>query len=130
MAKKQYLLVNIEQDLSKLNGSVFWRLTFLDLDDYSQWETAIDPSYRNFTRSNWDHVVYDTEPFGIYEGLIQTARKTLDGTGVLTADSYPAKIACVASHEEIMQVLESLLQASHPHTQQGQQARHFHTIFS
>jgi hypothetical protein len=126
MAKKQYLLVNIEQDLSRLNGSVFWRLTFLDLDDYTTWETSVDSSYRNFTRSNWDYVVSDTEPYGIYEGLIQTARKTRDGTGVLTADSYPDKIACVATHEELMQVLETLLQES----QLARQTNTFHTIFS
>jgi hypothetical protein len=108
MAKKQYLLVNIEEDLSKLNGSVFWRLTFLDLDDYSTWETTVDHSYRNFSRSGWDRVINDSRPFGIYEGLRQTARKTREGNGVLTADSHPDKVACVDSHAEIVTILEEL----------------------
>ena len=108
MARKQYLLVNIEEDLSKLNGSVYWRLTFLDLDDYSTWETTVDHSYRNFSRCGWDSIINDSRPFGIYEGLRQTARKTRDGNGVLTADSRPDKIACVDSHEEIFTILEEL----------------------
>lgn len=127
MAKKQYLLVNIEEDLSKLNGTVYWRLTFLDVTHHpevTQWEMIVDPAYRNFARSGWDQVIRDPEPFGLYENLRATQRRTQSGTGVLTADSHPEKIAWVATHEEIFTVLEGL-QADQADEYRGQFARLF-----
>ena len=73
------------------NGVTMWRLTFYSLEDGSLWEMTVDPTYRNFRRSGWDHVVEHAQPWGAYQGLRRTRRTTQDGTGVLTADS-PASI--------------------------------------
>jgi hypothetical protein len=64
-----------------------WRLTFYSLEDGTLWEMTVDPSYRNFRRSGWEHVVEHESPWGAYQNLRRTARRTQDGTGVLTADS-------------------------------------------
>lgn len=106
--KGEWLLVNVEEDLSKLNGNVFWRLTFLNVLDNTVWETTVDGSYRNFSRSGWDRIVSDPNPWGVYAGLKRSKRTARSGNGVITADSKPEKAHPLASFEEVERVVEGI----------------------
>ena len=86
--KQKYILVECNSQPSR-NGVTMWRMTFYCLDDGSLWETTVDPTYKNFRRSGWDHIVEHDNPWGVYEGMKRTKRKTQDGTPVLSADSKP-----------------------------------------
>jgi hypothetical protein len=82
----QYILVNCEEGHSQLNGGRFWRLTFQSLDDGTTHEMTVDPAYKNFKRSGWNHVVTDPYPYGVYEGLRRTNKTTAKGVPVVSAD--------------------------------------------
>lgn len=109
MAKKEeWLLVLVEEGLSRLNGNVFWRLTYMNIADKSIWEMTVDGSYRNFSRNGWDRVVSDPNPWGIYTGLKRTSRVARSGNGVLTADGHPEKRIQIESFEEIEKIVQGL----------------------
>jgi hypothetical protein len=82
----EYILVNIEQSRSRLNGGDFWRLTFQSLDDGLTYEMTVDPAYTNFKRSGWNQVVQDEYPYGVYAGLRRTDKRTRTGVPVVSAD--------------------------------------------
>lgn len=84
---RQYILVDRQEQMSRLNHVRMWRLTFYSLDDGHLFETTVDASYRNFRSQGWDHVVEDPSPWGVYEGLRRSSRRTAEGMPVLTADS-------------------------------------------
>ena len=107
--KKQYLLVDITEEISRLNGSTCWHITFLDLDDYSTWEMFVDSCYRNFSRSNWDQVVYAENPYGIYSNLKRSKKTSKRGNGILNADSHPEMDIQVASYEDVIKIIEGLV---------------------
>jgi len=104
----EWLLVDITEDLSRLNGNVYWRLTFLNVIDNTIWETTVDGSYRNFSRSGWDRIVSDPNPWGIYSGLKRSKRTARSGNGVITADSRPEKAHPIESFEEVERVVEGI----------------------
>ena len=56
-----YLLVYVESfEASRLTGSPFWRLTFMQVsDDYTieLFHCDVDESMDNFTRSGWREIV-------------------------------------------------------------------------
>lgn len=103
---RQYLLTKIEHEFGKLNSNSIHRIYFLDLEDMEEYVTIVDESFRNFTRSNWHTLCYyqDT-PYGIYTGLVRTAKKTKAGTPVISADSYPQMIEPL-TREELIAVIE------------------------
>jgi hypothetical protein len=83
----EYILIDIQQQPSRLNGVTMWRLTFYCLDDGTVHEMTVDNSYVNFKRSGWDHVVTDPCPWGVYRDLKRTKRQTRRGVAVVSADS-------------------------------------------
>ena len=87
----EYILVNIEQGRSQLNGGEFWRLTFQSLDDGLVYEMTVDPAYNNFRRSGWNQIVTDEYPYGVYTGLKRTQKQTRRGVPIVSADG-PARI--------------------------------------
>lgn len=88
---KKYILVERNSQPSR-NGVTMWRLTFYCLDDGSLWEMTVDPTYKNFRRSGWDHIVESECPWGVYTGLRRTRRITRTNMPVLTADGLPELI--------------------------------------
>ena len=82
----EYILVNIQEGRSAINGGPFWRLTFQSLDDGQTYEMTVDPAYNNFKRSGWDRVVQDDYPFGVYTGLKRTNKPTNKGVPIVSAD--------------------------------------------
>jgi hypothetical protein len=104
----EYILVNIEESVSHLNGGRYWRLTFVSLDDGTTHEMTVDPAYTNFRRSGWNHVVADPYPFGCYTGLKRTKKTTKKGVPVVSADG-PARIIyrCV-NDEELAGLVQAL----------------------
>ena len=107
MAKQQhkYILVDRQQQPSRLNGVQMWRLTFYCLDDGTTWDMTVDSSYRNFKRQGWDHVVEDPRPWGVYQGLRRTDRVTRDNRPVLTADGQAELIYRCEDQDEADQLV-------------------------
>jgi hypothetical protein len=85
-----YVLVDQDQRPGR-NAVTMWRLTFYCVDDATLWEMTVDPTYDNFKRSGWDHVVRDENSYGVYADLKRTGRHTREGTPIVSADS-PARI--------------------------------------
>ena len=88
-----YLLVCRESfEASRLTGSPFWRLTFMQVtDDYTceLFHCDVDESMDNFTRSGWREIVTKPNPLAVYGGLRLSKRTSSDGLPVITADSRP-----------------------------------------
>jgi hypothetical protein len=99
----EYILIDLDQQPSRLNGVRMWRLTFYCLDDGTVWEMTVDNSYVNFKRSGWDHVVEDPHPYGVYRDLQRTQRLTARGIPVVSADS---RAKCILELEDQNTALE------------------------
>lgn len=104
----EYLLVDVTEGRSQLNGGRFWRLTFVAIEDGQTYEMTVDPAYDNFKRNGWDHVVGDEYPYGVYTGLRRTARKTSRGTPVISADGQARMVYRCANDAELARLVELL----------------------
>ena len=103
----QYILVNIDEGRSQLNGGTYWRLTFVSLDDGTTHEMTVDPTYNNFKRSGWNQIVNDEYPYGVYTGLRRTKKITNRGIPVVSADG-PARIVYrCEDDEELARLVEA-----------------------
>ena len=122
MAKKEYVLVDIDEHMGRLNGTTMWRITWVDGQDSSIWETTVDPTYRNFTRSGWDRIVESENPWGVYTGLVRSSRTTEGGVAVLTADSHPQLIEPITEADafRIVQALHDRRHANSGQTRFGE----------
>lgn len=102
----EYILIDLVQQPSRLNGVRMWRLTFYCLDDGTVHEMTVDSSYDNFRRKGWDHVVTDPRPYGVYRDLKRTDRQTRSGLQVVSADSRAKCIVELEDQETALQLME------------------------
>jgi hypothetical protein len=117
----EYILVNIEESISHLNGGRYWRLTFISLDDGTRHEMTVDPAYTNFKRSGWNHIVEDPYPFGVYGGLKRTKKTTKKGMPVVSADGKARRIYLCENDEELAALVLALADSfEQPQTTYGQ----------
>jgi hypothetical protein len=107
----EYILVDIAQSVSHLNGGRYWRLTFVSLDDGTTHEMTVDPAYTNFRRSGWNHIVEDPYPFGVYSGLKRTKKTTTKGTPVVSADGRARIVYRCANDEELAGLVQALAES-------------------
>jgi hypothetical protein len=97
----EYILVDITESVSHLNGGRYWRLTFMSLDDGTTHEMTVDPAYTNFKRSGWNHIVEDPYPYGVYGGLKRTKKVTKKGIPVVSADGKARRTYLCENDEEL-----------------------------
>lgn len=117
----EYILVDIIQGISHLNGGRYWRLTFVSLDDGTTHEMTVDPAYTNFKRSGWNHIVEDPYPFGVYSGLKRTKKTTTKGTPVVSADGKARIVYRCANDDELVSLIQALADSfAQPTTTYGQ----------
>ena len=117
----EYILVDITESVSHLNGGRYWRLTFVSLDDGTTHEMTVDPAYTNFRRSGWNHVVEDPYPYGCYTGLRRTNKTTKKGVPVVSADGKARIVYRCRDDEELARLVEANQQQfERPTTQFGQ----------
>lgn len=96
---RHYVLVGIEETWSKMNQCPMYRIHWYCENDDSLWEMTVDESYRNF-QDRWGDFVREPLLWGRYSGLKRTAKKTLKGHRVVTADSRPICVEPLASQDE------------------------------
>ena len=117
----EYILVDIAESISHLNGGRYWRLTFVSLDDGTTHEMTVDPAYTNFRRSGWNHVVEDPYPYGCYTGLKRTKKTTNKGTPVVSADGKARIVYRCANDAELAGLVQALADSfEQPKTTYGQ----------
>jgi hypothetical protein len=109
-----YILIDLNEQPSHLNGVTMWRLTFQGLMSNDIVEMTVDNSYRNFHRSGWDHVVKNGCPWGIYNTLQRTDKTTRRGITVVSADSPAEIIYRCANHAEVLALAEASLRHNSP----------------
>jgi hypothetical protein len=111
----EYILLEITESQSRLNVGVrYWRLTFYSIDDGTFWEMTVDPTYKNFKRSGWNHVVSDPSPWGVYRDLKRTRRISSSGIPIVSADT-PARIQYRCSdQQEALKLMELDYNQRHP----------------
>ena len=102
----EYVLVDQDQRPGR-NGVTMWRLTFYCLDDRTLWEMTVDPTYDNFKRSGWDHVVRDSDSYGVYTDLKRTRRKTREGTPIVSADSAARLTVRLEDRQQALRLVEA-----------------------
>jgi hypothetical protein len=85
---KQYVLTDIKEMKSPLNGGTFYRIMWVCLDDMTRWETDVQDNYRNWTKNGWQDIVLNKR-WGVYTNLIRTTRQNNRKVAIITADSYP-----------------------------------------
>ena len=122
MSKEQYILIDRTEKMGK-NGTTMWRLTFQTVNSNEVVEMTVDPTYRNFYRQGWDHVVRDPNPWGVYQGLRRTDRKTRQGVPVVTADSAPELIYRCEDLDQALALAQASLDYNTPQS-------HFRRLFS
>lgn len=93
-----WILATIESDISKLNGTKYWRLGWYNCDTGEVWEMTVDSSYDNWLLCNWRDFLRQEQPFGVYENVHTTNRHTQPGfqrasMPVVSADYAPVKLA-------------------------------------
>jgi len=103
----EYILVDIAQQRSKLNHVTMWRMTFYSIDDGTVWEMTVDPTYKNFKRSGWDHVVESDIPYGVYGNLKRTDRISQSKLPVVSADSKAEVIYRCVDQNEALKLMEA-----------------------
>jgi hypothetical protein len=109
----EYILIDITEQPSK-NGVTMWRLTFQCVGDNEIVEMTVDPTYRNFRKQGWDHVVRHECPWGVYTGLRRTARTTRTGVTVVSADSLASITHRCESHEQALELAQASLNHNSP----------------
>jgi hypothetical protein len=109
----QYILIDIEQRPGR-HAAKFWRLTFQNLMTNQIAQMTVDPTYTNFRRSGWDHVVAHDCPWGVYSGLKLTKRFTREDMPVLSADSTASIVYRAESHEHVLALAQASIDAASP----------------
>jgi len=77
---------------------------------------TVDNTYRNFDRSGWDHIVNDPEAWCVFGGLKRTAKKTRDGTPVLSADSRATVVYRCENQQQAFDLIQADLDQRQPQT--------------
>lgn len=109
---KQFLLINIEQRTSKMNGGEYYRLFWVDTSSLQIYETDVQDTYKNFHKNGWNHIVL-TKQYGLYTNLLTRNSMSKSGHAVITADSYPQLIQ-YATKPECIEIAEFLVMKSEP----------------
>jgi hypothetical protein len=84
----EYVLVDIREMKSPLNGGTFYRITWVCLDDMTRWETDCQDNYRNWSKNGWQDIIMNKR-YGVYTNLTRTTRQNNRKVAIITADSYP-----------------------------------------
>jgi hypothetical protein len=100
----QYVLVDIAEQTSRLNGGEFYRLTWVCMDDMTRWETDVQDNYRNYLKNGWRSIVHQ-QLWGVYEGLTRSTRSTNRNVGVITADSRPVCVIPINTQATAIEVV-------------------------
>lgn len=116
----EYILIDRQEQVSRLNGGTMWRLTFYSIDDGTVHEMTVDSSYRNFSRQGWDVVVHAANPWGVYTGLKRTRRVTRQKVPVITADSKPNIVYHCTDHAEALRLAEMDIDSRNQHNTFGE----------
>jgi hypothetical protein len=111
----EYILLELTESSSRLNvGQTYWRLTFYSIDDGTFWEMTVDPTFRNFRKSGWNHVVRDPSPWGVYTDLQRTRRISTSGIPIVSADT-PARLQYrCQDNQEALLLMEADYNLRHP----------------
>ena len=104
MTPLQYILVDISEQNSRLNGGEFYRITWVCIDDMTRWETDVQANYRNYRKNGWRTIVHQ-RLWGVYEGLTRSTRSTVRNVGVITADSKPTCVIPINTQETAIEVV-------------------------
>lgn len=116
--ERMFILIDVEQRPGK-NGVDYWRLTFQAIDNNEVVEMTVDSTYKNFERSGWKHVVRHPCPWGVYQGLRKTQRKTRSGIPVVTADTPANIIHRLTSHEQALELAQLSIEEETPRARFG-----------
>ena len=101
---KRYILVDITEMNSKLNGGTFYRLTWVCFEDMTRWEMDVQDNYRNYLQNGWRTIINE-QRWGVYEGMKETSRNTARGVNVLSADSKPDCVIPIDTQETAIEVI-------------------------
>ena len=111
----EYILLERTESQSRINVGVrYWRLTFYSIDDGTFWEMTVDPTFRNFKRSGWNHVVSDHQPWGVYSDLPRTTRVSTTGIPIVSADAPARVVYRCEDQQEALRLMEADYNLRHP----------------
>lgn len=100
-----YCLYEREETKGYTHNRVLITLSWFDVETLRQYETVIDPTYRNYRRCAWDRIVEMPEPWGIYTNLHRGRGRSKSGAGILDADTV-AHFVEALTLEEISKYIE------------------------
>ena len=110
-----YALIDVQEKQSRINpGALVYQLKWIDLDTLAIYTTAVDTSYRNYTRSHWDQYIRDPITWGIYSGLKRSARQDQHGGIVISADSHPHCEYIFLTQNQSIEFVEELVNHRYP----------------
>ena len=122
---RAYVLLAIKEMTSTLNGGIFYRLTWVCLDDLTRWEMDVQDNYRNYLKNGWRTIIKERK-WGVYTGMQETGRITNLGINVLSADSKPE---CIVPIESASLAADVVLQEME-HQQSLQARTQFDNLFA
>lgn len=110
---QKYILVDRTSKPGK-NGVTMWRFTFYNLEDGTYWESTADASYKNWRRAQWDLMSQNPNPWGVYNNLHRTQRKTKSGFGVVSADYAPQLLHRLDDQQQALELAALNEEELHP----------------
>ena len=82
-----YCLYDRQETHGYVDNRVLITLYWFDIETLEQYETVVDPTYRNYRRCAWDQICELPEPWGVYTNLHRGRGQTKSGAGILDADT-------------------------------------------
>lgn len=84
---KRYYLICITESKGYTSNKVLYTIDWIDQQSLEHLQSVIDPTFQNFQRCGWHHIVTLKSPYGLYENLKRIRAK--DNTWVIDADGPP-----------------------------------------
>jgi hypothetical protein len=108
---KEYVLIDIKENESKLNITKMYRLRWYCINDNMIYDMTVDNTFRNWHTNGWKNFTQMPNPYGLYKNLKPITRKTNNDLPVLTADTTPILIEKLHSKLEALILAEEIATA-------------------
>jgi hypothetical protein len=108
---KEYVLIEIKENESKLNITKMYRLKWYCINDNKIFDMTVDDTYRNWHRCDWKTFTSNPNPYGLYKNLKPVDRKTNNDLPVLTADTKPTLVAQLIDQREALKLADEIATA-------------------
>lgn len=107
MASEKWILQRVTKTPGR-GSTTCWRWRWYGVEEGEVLETTTDSTMRNWHTRGWRELSEDPCPWGVYENIHASSRKTNQGVGVANADYRPVLMDRVESQEQAEYLVRGL----------------------